>query len=1039
MKILNYRNPSRIIVLLLSLMPMFCFSQNIAVSGVVKDIAGEPIIGASIVEPGTTNGTLTDLNGNFTIEVPTSGKITISFVGFLSQTINVAGKNRVDVILVENDKQLSEVVVVGYGTQRREAVTGSVASMAGAALREVNTGNVTSALAGRVAGVQLQQTSSQPGADMQIRIRGVRSLSADNAPLVVLDGIPFGGTIGDINPNDIKSVDILKDASATAIYGSRGAGGVIIVTTYKGNMGAKPKITYDAYYGVKTLYHRYPMMNGDELYQLRKDAGMYKDTNGDPQMGSDEVLGTNTDWQKLIFKNAITTNHNVGISGGTDSGSYNVGAGYYKDQALVPGQDYTRISLRASIDQNIGKYLRFGLTTNNNYNITNGQNLGLYNTLSASPLINPYNEDGSLKRVVHSILDNSWTYTRSTVENLGDSYADNQRGFGSYNSLYGEVKVPGVEDLSYRLTLGLDYRTMQRGQFRGIGVFSELPNASSSASLDKNQYYKWSIEHLITYEKTFGKNHLTLNGLYASEQAHYDRSYVNATDIPSDFFQYWNIGRAPSDKIVYDPNDQDYWDRGLQSIMGRVMYDYDSRYMLMASIRWDGSSVLAEGHKWVSYPAFSAGWNIAKENFMESTNAWLDNLKLRIGFGVTSNQSISPYTTLGSLSSRPYNFGTTNKLTGFYVNTTPNPDLKWETTKTWNFGLDFSFLRSRLSGSVEYYDAATSDILQSVNLPQTAGVSSYLANIGKMSNKGVELALNGVIFDNKDGWSWEAGINFYTNRNKITQLASGQERDESNCWFVGYSVNSIYDYQRIGLWQQNDPYLNILEPGGAPGMIKVLYTGDYNVDGTPTRAIGATDRQVLNADPDWQGGFTTRIAYKNWDLNIIGTYQHGGILISTLEASNGYLNMLTGRRNNVKVDYWMPDNTDAKYPKPNVAMSGDNTRYASTMGYFDASYLKVGQITLGYNFDPNDNWFKHIGLSSARLYVTMQNAFVLFSPFNEESGLDPVTNSYGNQNAAVTGSLPYRASSSNQSNSMLTVGTNSPQTRNFLFGLNVSF
>jgi hypothetical protein len=348
--------------------------------------------------------------------------------------------------------------------------------------------------------------------------------------------------------------------------------------------------------------------------------------------------------------------------------------------------------------------------------------------------------------------------------------------------------------------------------------------------------------------------------------------------------------------------------------------------------------------------------------------------------------------------------------------------------------LDFSFLQNRLSVTIEYYDARTDDILQSVNLPSTAGVGSYLANIGKMSNKGVEISLNGVIFDNKDGWSWEAGVNFYTNRNKITELASGQKRDESNCWFEGYPVNSIFDYKKIGLWQEGDPYLDILENNsGSVGMIKVEYTGDYNADGTPVRAIGAADRQVISADPDWQGGFTTRIAYKNWDLNIIGTYQHGGILVSTLHATNGYLNMLSGRRGNVKVDYWTPENTGAKYPKPGVAMSGDNQRYASTLGYFDASYFKVGQITLGYNFDPNANWFKKVGLSSARLYFTLQNAFVLFSPYNKETGLDPVTNSYGNENAAVTGSLPYRA------NTMLTVGTNTPQTRNLLFGLNVSF
>ncbi|GHV13952.1 SusC/RagA family TonB-linked outer membrane protein [Bacteroidia bacterium] len=1010
---------------------MSTFAQTISVQGTVKDATGEPIIGASVVVPGTTNGTMTDTDGNYIIQAPSQGKLTVSFIGYLVQTIDVSGRNRIDIVLVEDNKMLEEVVVVGYGTQRREAVTGSVASMRGDVLREVQTGNVTSALAGRVPGVQIQQTSSKPGADMQIRIRGTRSLTGDNAPLVVLDGIPFGGTIGDINPNDIKNIDILKDASATAIYGSRGAGGVIIVTTHKGNAGVKPKVTYDAYYGIKTLYHRYPMMTGSELYQLRKDAGMYKDTEGNPTMGLDEAQGNNTDWQDLMFQNAITTNHNISITGGSESGSFNVGTGYYKDQALLPEQNYSRINLRAAIDQNIGKYLRFGLTTNNNYNITNGQSIGLYNTLALSPLIDPWNEDGSWKTVVTSVADKYWAYSRNAIENLNDRYADNQRGFGSYNSLYGEVKIPGVDGLSYRLTLGLDYRNVQRGRYQGMGVFSDTPTAASTASLDKSTYYKWAIEHLITYEKTFQKHHLTLNGLYASEQSHYDRSYANATNVPEQF-QYWNIGRA--ENVVYNPNEQDYWERGLISYMARVMYDYDSRYMFLASVRWDGSSVLAPGHKWITYPGFSAGWNIARESFMESTNNWLDNLKLRVGWGLTSNQEINPYTTLGSLVSRPYNFGNSMQ-TGFNVATTPNPELGWEFTKVWNFGLDFSFLQNRLSGTIEYYNADTYDILQSVYLPSAAGVGSYLANIGEMNNRGIELSLNGVILENKNGWTWEAGINFYTNRNRITKLASGEKREEQNKWFVDHSINSIFDYEKIGIWQEGDKYMNILEPAGKVGMVKVKYTGEYNADGTPVRQIGVEDRQVINTDPDWQGGFSTRIAYKNWDLNVLGTFQHGGILVSSLHASNGYLNMLTGRRGNVKVDYWTPENTDAKYPKPYATGTGDNPQYGSTLGYFDGSYFKVGSVTLGYNFDSKATWFKRLGLNSARLYFTLQNAFVLFSDFNKETGLDPVTNSYGNENAAVTdnSSLPYRASST------LTVGTNSPQSRNFMFGLNVSF
>jgi hypothetical protein len=301
-----------------------------------------------------------------------------------------------------------------------------------------------------------------------------------------------------------------------------------------------------------------------------------------------------------------------------------------------------------------------------------------------------------------------------------------------------------------------------------------------------------------------------------------------------------------------------------------------------------------------------------------------------------------------------------------------------------------------------------------------------------MQNNGLEIALNGTIIENKNGWSWDAGLNFYLNRNKVTEISSGVDEDVSLFLFTGHSINSIYDFEKIGLWQEGENYLDY-EPGGNAGMIKVKYTGGLNADGTPARTINDDDKQVLNADPSWQGGFTTRVAFKNWDLNIIGTFQHGGILISSLHTSNGYLNLLSGRRGNVKVDYWTPENTGAKYPRPGGISSSDNRKYASTLGYFSGSYFKVGQITLGYNFDPKASWFQKTGLSGARLYFTIQNAFVLFSPFANETGLDPITNSFGDENAAVTTNLPYRG------NTMTAVSANTPQTRNFVFGLNLSF
>jgi TonB-dependent starch-binding outer membrane protein SusC len=994
--------------------------QQKTITGRVIDTNGNPLPGVNVIEKGTTNGVLTNSDGGYSIAV-SSGQavLSFSFVGFTTQDIAVGNQTALNVTLSEVVTGLDEVVVIGYGTAKKKDLTGSVASISGDVMRDVPSANISQALQGRMPGVDMSQTSTKPGAVMQIRVRGTRSLNASNDPLVVIDGIAFGGSISDINPNDIKSIDVLKDASATAIYGSRGANGVILITTNKGFIGQKAQVTYNGYFGVKKVFAPYPMMDGPEFVALRAAAGKY--TNG-----VDESDDVNTNWQDLFYKNGMVTSHDLGVSGGTSKGSYDFGVGYYKDEAVLPGQDFSRISIRGTLDQEIGKLFRFGFSSNNNYSINNGNNLGLYGNLSSTAIADPYNEDGTFKRTVKMPLDENWVYTKETIENLGDKWIDQTKAYGSYNTLFGEVKIPGIEGLKYRANIGLNFRMSNGGSYTGEGVFSSTPTTPSTASISNSLGTSWIIENLLTYDRTFAVKHqLNVVGLYSAEQTTYNSSYVSAKDIPADAFQFYNLGRAAGE-ITVNPDYQSYNKSGLMSWMGRAMYSYDNRYMLTATIRSDASSRLAEGHKWHTYPAVSAGWNIKNESFM-SNIAWLNMLKLRAGYGQTSNQAIEPYATLGRLSTRPYNFGSTYS-TGYYVSQLPNDNLGWEYSITWNYGLDFAFLNNRLSGTVEYYVTNTKDLLLSVSLPATSGVTSYMANIGETQNKGLELSLDGVILDTPGGWRWEAGINMYANRNKLVALASGQERDEANWWFVGYPIDVIFDYEKIGLWQEGDQYLSILEPGGNVGMIKVKYDGDYNQDGSPVRKVGPDDRQIMSVEPGFQGGFNTNLAYKGFDLNIIGAFKSGGILISTLYSASGYLNLMTGRRGNVKVDYWTPENTGAKYPNPAGLLSGDNPKYGSTLGYFDASYLKVRNVTLGYNID-NNTWIKNAGISRLRLYVTVQNPFVLFSPYYKESGMDPETNSYGNENAATTA---YQRR-------LLTIGTNTPSTRNYLIGIDLAF
>ena len=1032
----------KVATLLPALLFSFCtMAQTHDVKGVVTDEDQLPMPGVNVVIKGTTTGTITGGDGAYSIQAADGDVLVFTYIGYTTQEVTVSG-NSINVNLSPDLIGLGEVVVVGYGTQRKEAVTGSVASMKGDIVREMPGANITQSLQGRIAGVDMQQSSTKPGATMRIRVRGTRSLNASNDPLIVLDGIPFAGSLSDIDPSSIKSIDILKDASATAIYGSRGANGVILVTTNKGSIEQDAQIVYSGYYGVKSVFSKYPMMNAKQLQEVRTLADKFGNSDLE-QEGIDK--GVDTDWQDLIYDKGMVTSHDLSVTGGTKTAAYSFGFGYYREEAVLPLQNFSRFSFRSAVDQKVGKYIKIGFTSSNNYSINNGNSIGIYGVLSASPMIDPYNEDGNLRRTYKmNTTDESWTYTRESLEKLdadGD-YEDKRLVYGTYNSFYTEFSIPHVEGLKYRMNAGLNLKYNQNGYYQGVGAFAINENSPSSASLSKGLDLNWAVENLITYDKTFDKHSINAVGLLSFERSQSNSTSVSASGIASKKFLYYNLGRLNDDgSTTVNPNNQGYSESGLKSAMARLMYSYDDRYMLTVAVRNDKSSRLAKDKNSHTYPAISVGWNIGRESFMDSFD-WMNSLKLRVGYGQTSNQAVAPFKTLGALGSRPYNFGDDTHSTGYYVSELANPELGWEYSETMNYGIDFGFF-DRISGSFEYYVQKTNDVLLSVSLPSTSGVSNYMANIGKTQNKGWEFNINATILDDRDGLTWEAGMNMYHNKNELVELASGAERDEGNFWFVGHPINSIFDYEYEGIWQEDDfnyqpagysqSYGQILEPAGDVGMIRVKYTGDYDENGMPTRMIDASDRTIQEIDPKLQGGFNTRLEYKNFDLSVIGAFQVGGKLISTLHTSYGYLNMLSGRRNNVDVDYWTPDNTGAKYPMPGGPTQGDNPKYGSTLGYFSASYCKLRTITLGYNFK-NDGigWLDEIGIKKIRLYATVQNPWVIASKFKKETGLDPETNSYGNENVAVTPGT-YKA------NTVLTVGTNTPSTRTYLVGLNITF
>ena len=1022
--------------LLLSVLCFFAvLAQAQTVKGVVKDQNGDAVIGATVKVLGSRGGTVTDSKGQYSIEAPSGSILSVSYIGYLTKQIRLRGENTVDIVLMEDNTTLKDIVVIGYGTQRKESVTGSVANVSAEKLMENPSSNITQALQNRIAGVDMQQTNSQPGAEMRIRIRGQRSLTASNDPLIVLDGIPFLGQLSDINPSDIKSLDILKDASATAIYGSRGANGVIMVTTNKGSLDTPAKVTYNGYVNFKTLFNKFPMMEGEKYVQMRKLAGKY--TNG-----LDERDDVNTDWQDLFFENGVSHSHDITVSGGTQSGTYSFGGSYNHDEGVIPTQKFDRFTLRANIEQKIGNFVRVGLSSTNTYNTKEGTQLGVYNALNMSPITDPYNADGSLKRVVHLGSDDIFVLTKDVIKANEEQWRQDTNTLATYNSLFGEIECPWLQGLKYRVNLGLNYRGTQIGGFTGKGFNSVNEKELSSASMQNQTYKNYAVENVLSFDRTFNDKHqLNLVGMFSAEQTRYTQTHMSGRNVP-DYFQYYNIGAATQD-VTVNPDWNKYWQAGLLSWMGRVMYSYDNRYMISAAVRADASSRLASGHQWHTYPALSLGWNIAREKFMENLN-WIDNLKIRVGYGQTANQAIDAYTTLGSLGTTKYNFGPTGYATGYYPNALANKELGWEYSETYNYGLDFSFFNGRLSGTLEYYTMQTKDVLNKVNLPSTGGVSSYTANIGKTENKGFEASLNGIILDKKNGWTWEAGVNISLNRNKLVKLASGEGgRDEGNGWFEGYPIDVLYDYEKVGLWNTDDPdwqYFGIMEPGGNEGMIKVnggRYTEAEQKAGTipegknvgDPRAVGPQDRQIISLEPDFVGGFNTRIAYKNIDLNIIGAFQCGGKLISTLYGGSGYLNLLTGRRGNVDVDYWTPENKGAEFPRPGGIQSGDNQKYASTLGLFDGGYLKIRNITLGYNF--SGEWMKKVGISTLRLYAAVQNPFIISSSYYSMSGLDPEPNSMSKDGQFHATQIGGHA--------LPVVGTNAPCTRNYLIGLNLSF
>ena len=992
-------------------------AQNVIVKGVVKDADGQSVIGASVLQKGTLNGVTTDSDGAFQLTVPSNATLQVSFIGYKTVEVAVNNRSNINVTLEEDREMLEETVVIGYGTAKRSDVTGSISSVNQEVIRQIPAGNITNALQGRIAGVEMRQTSNSPGSTMRIRIRGTRSLSASNDPLIVLDGIPFSGSLNDINTDDVKSIDVLKDASSTAIYGSRGANGVIMITTEHGQQGQPARVSFNSYAAYKD-WIKYPFMNTQQYGTMRDLANKYNDTIDEQRDLYD------TDWQDIYFEPGYSIQNNLTVTGGTNGGHYSFGLGYYRDESNIPTEGFDRITVRASLDQSIGKYFTFGFSTNMGLNKSFGSAGGAQTDLT--PMINPWidpakgNVSGNTR--LGGLLmpkDNNYiAKTRSLIYDVADQNISLTKRYNAYNSAYIEVEAPFLRGLKYRLNAGANIRINEGGSYRGTGILNNVLTAPSTASRSWGNNTNWDLEHLLTFNRTFNDVHqLSLTGMFSVEKTeNYSNSY-NISGVAADFMQYYQMGTGYYDTLTMSGGS--YTDYGLMSVMGRAMYTYANKYMITAMVRSDGSSRLAEGHKWHTYPAVSVGWNISNEDFMDNV-AWVDMLKLRAGYGQTSNQAVSAYSTLGRMSVSRYSMGT-DLLNGYYVSSLPNTNLGWEYSETWNFGVDYALFNNRVNGTMEYYRVFTTDLLQSVSLPPTAGVGSYTANVGKTKNNGFEFTINGTLVQHRgDGFNWNASLNFYHNHNEIVELATGNrpglDDNRGNNWYIGYPVNSFRDYVYDGLFQADEEDARkILEGSGNVGMIKVKYRGEYDANGLPVRAIGDDDKFIQSNEAILQGGFNTTMTWKGFDFNVVGGFQFGGIYTSNTHAS--YTNQISGRRGNLLVDYWTPENTGAHWPKPGGVSEDDDCpthRYAASR--YSGTNVVINTITLGYNFS-NLKGVKNLGLRNCRLYATVQNPFVVYSPFQRATGMRPTTNS-GAYGVSATGT---------------------PDTINYLLGINLSF
>lgn len=1006
------------ICFILSIFALTSYGQQ-TVSGKISSAEdGQGIPGVSVAVKGTNRGTTSDASGNYKIVADSKARIVFSAIGFISQEVAVGTKSSIDIRLMNDVQSLGEVVVVGYGTQKKSQLTGAISSVSAKQITEMPITNLGQAIQGRIAGVDVAQSGSRPGSTPNILIRGRRSFNAGNNPLYVVDGIPMtgdrnelsnnrpfdfaSGGYEDINPNDVASMEVLKDASAAAIYGARGANGVILITTKRGNTKGKTTITYDNFYGTSKVLDKIQLFSGAEFTEYVREAyratGGYKDINGnavptgvadayadskvavlggDPAVADGIANNRNTDWQSLMLKTGITQNHTLGIQGGNEKTQFYISGGYYQDKGIAEGLDFTRYSFRANIDHQLNKTFKISVASYMMNSVRNGATLNPYAfSLQQNPLATPYNADGSIKFAP----TNDALLTNPLAEIVPGAQVDEIKKYRIFNSVNVEAKI--LEGLTYKINFGPDFTIARGGRF--VGALTNLNKGGSNFASVNNQFgFNWTLENIINYNKTFKGGHsINFTALQSIQRENFEYSSVSNSGIPVETQQFYSLGTTSGTNIV--PNSGLIpWT--INSYMGRINYDYKDKYLVTATLRRDGSSKFGENVKYGNFPGIAFAWNISNESFMKDVTV-IDQLKLRASIGTVGNQGVIPFQTQGQLRRTGYAWGTTPAF-GYRPGVIGNPDLKWETSTSRNIGVDFSLWRGKISGSLELYQTNTTDLLLSDFLPTSTGFESLTRNVGETQNSGIELGVTTINVD-KGGFKWSSDIVFTKNTEKIITLYNGAKDDIGNKWFIGQPLSAIFDYKKLGIWQTSEADA-AKALGSTVGQIKIQDNNGRDANGSltgiPDGKITQDDRVILGSDiPNWTGSITNRFSYKGFDLNFIFYARQGQTIISGFHQN---LNQLAGRYEQMKVDYWTPNNPTNEFPQPK-----SNQEFPVNNGAiinFDGSFVKLRNINFGYSVP--QKYAKLIGLESLRLFTSIQQPYIWSTYRSKYNGVDPET------------------------------------------------